>query len=141
MSRIAENLTRQPPCPTCNFHGQIRACPNSNLSPFWLHDKGQNLSGRIFKKKIFFFFCFLGPHPQHMEVPRLGVKSDLQLPAYTTATATRDPSCVFDLHHSSQQHRILNLLSEARDQTWVLRDTVRFDSAEPRLDSLSGRIF
>ena len=26
-------------------------------------------------------------HPWHMEVPRLGVKSELQLPAYTTATA------------------------------------------------------
>ena len=23
------------------------------------------------------FFVFLGPHPQHMEVPRLGVKSEL----------------------------------------------------------------
>ena len=28
---------------------------------------------------------FLGPHPQHMEVPRLGVKSELQLLAYTAA--------------------------------------------------------
>ena len=36
-----------------------------------------------------FFVCFLlGPHPQHMEVPRLGVESELQLPASTTATAT-----------------------------------------------------
>ena len=32
-----------------------------------------------------FFFCFLGPHLQHMEVPRPGVKLELQLPAYTTA--------------------------------------------------------
>ena len=31
------------------------------------------------------FFVFLGPHPLHMEVPRLGVQSELQLPAYTTA--------------------------------------------------------
>ena len=29
------------------------------------------------KEFFFFFFCFLGPHPQHMEVPRLGVKSEL----------------------------------------------------------------
>ena len=28
-----------------------------------------------------FFFFFLGSHPQHMEVPRLGVKSELQVPA------------------------------------------------------------
>ena len=26
----------------------------------------------------FFFVCFLGPHSQHMEVPRLGVQSELQ---------------------------------------------------------------
>ena len=34
---------------------------------------------------FFFFFFFLGPHPQHMEFPRLGVESDLQLPAYATS--------------------------------------------------------
>ena len=38
-----------------------------------------------------FSFCFLGPHPQHMEVPRPGVKSEPKLPDYTTATATWDP--------------------------------------------------
>ena len=34
-----------------------------------------------------------------------------------TATATWDPSCVCDLHHSSRQCWILNPLSEARGQT------------------------
>ena len=34
-------------------------------------------------------FCFLGPHPRHVEVPRPGVESERQLPAYTTATATQ----------------------------------------------------
>ena len=29
------------------------------------------------KKFYFYFFVFLGPLPQHMEVPRLGVKSEL----------------------------------------------------------------
>jgi len=58
-----------------------------------------------------------------MEVPRLGVESELQLPAYATAIATQDPSRVCDLHHSSQQHQILDPLSEARDQTHVLMDT------------------
>ena len=59
-----------------------------------------------------------------MEVPRLGVESELEPLAYTTAMATSTPdlSRVFDLHHSSRQHRILNLLSEARDQTCVLMD-------------------
>ena len=64
---------------------------------------------------LFFLFCFLGLHPQHMVVPRLGVELERQLPAYTTATAMPDPSQVFDLHHSSRQCRILNPLSEARD--------------------------
>ena len=34
---------------------------------------------------FFFFFCFLEQHGQNMEVPRLGVESELQLPAYPTA--------------------------------------------------------
>ena len=42
--------------------------------------------------KKFFFLFFLGPHLWHMEVTRLGVKSELQLLAYTTATAMPDPS-------------------------------------------------
>ena len=37
--------------------------------------------------------------------------------ATATATATRDPSRDCDLHHRSQQSRILNPLSEARDGT------------------------
>ena len=59
-----------------------------------------------------------------MEVPRLGVKLELQLLAYTTATATLGPSQVCDLHHSSQ-FQILNPLSEVRDRTHVLMDTTR----------------
>ena len=42
------------------------------------------------------------------------------MPAYTTATATPDPSCVCHLHHSSWQCWILDPLSEARDPTCVL---------------------
>ena len=39
----------------------------------------------------FYFIFFLGPHSEHMEVPRLGVASELQLPVYTTAIATPEP--------------------------------------------------
>ena len=63
---------------------------------------------------------FLGPHLQHVEVPKLGVESELQLPAYTTATW--DPSHVCDLYHRSRQHQILNPLSKARDGTRILMD-------------------
>ena len=44
-------------------------------------------------------------------------QSELQLPVCATATATRDPSHVCDLHRSSWQRRILNPLSEGRDRT------------------------
>ena len=58
-----------------------------------------------------------------MEVPRLGVKLELQVPAYTTATAMWDLNCIHDLHHRSQQCWILNPQSEARDQTHDPMDT------------------
>ena len=58
-----------------------------------------------------------------MEVPRLGGELELQLLAYTTATAMPDWSRVYDLHHSSGQCWSLTLLSEARDQTQVLTDS------------------
>lgn len=44
------------------------------------------------------------------------VQSEPQLPAYTTAAATPDVSYICDLHPSSQQCRILNPLSRAKDQ-------------------------
>ena len=53
-------------------------------------------------------FFFLGLHLRHVEIPRWGVKSELQLQAYTTATATQDPSHICHLHHSSPQRWILN---------------------------------
>ena len=84
----------------------------------------------------FFFFgggscVFLGPHPQHMEVPRLGVESELQLPAYTTAIITPDPRCICDRHHDSQQSRTLNPLSEGRDPTHniTVPSRIRFHGA------------
>ena len=49
---------------------------------------------------LIFLICFIEPHPQHMEVPRLGAESELHLPAYSTATGTRDPCHLCDLHNS-----------------------------------------
>ena len=54
---------------------------------------------------------------------RLGVKLELQLLAYTTATAAPDPSHVCDLHHVSQQRQILNPLNRARTRTHILMNT------------------
>ena len=58
-----------------------------------------------------------------MEVPRLGVELELQLPNYIMVTATQDLSRVCDLHRSSWQCLILNPLSMARGPTHVLMDT------------------
>ena len=71
---------------------------------------------------VFFFFLnlFLGLHMWHVEVPRLGVQLELQLPAYTTATAMPAP----------------NPLSEARDRThnltvpsWIHPDAPRRENS------------
>ena len=72
------------------------------------------------------FFFFLWPHLWHVDGPRLGAKTELQLQAYATATTRWDQSHIWNLHCSLQQCQILNPLSEARDQTessWIL---VRF---------------
>ena len=68
-------------------------------------------------------FYFFRATLRHEEVPGLGVELELQLTAYTTATEMQDPSCICNLHHSSQQHQILNPLSEARDRTHIYVDT------------------
>ena len=58
-----------------------------------------------------------------MDVPRLEVKSELRLAAYTTATATPDPGLACDLHYNLWQHQIRNPLRAARDLTHNLMDT------------------
>ena len=58
-----------------------------------------------------------------MEVPRVGVELELELPAYTTATT--DLSRICDLHHSSWQRQILNRARTRMEpvSSWLL---VRF---------------
>ena len=97
-------------------------------------DKG--LVESLFFSSSFFFLVFLGPHPWHMEVPRLGVKSELQLVAYATAIAMPDPSHICNLHHSSWQRRLLNPPSKAGIEpasSWIL---VGFVTTEPQRELL-----
>ena len=64
-----------------------------------------------------------------MEVPRLGVKLEVQPQGFATATAMPDPSSMGNLHRSSWQRQILNPLSEARDEpksSWVLTKQVLY---------------
>ena len=77
-----------------------------------------------------------------MEVPSLGVKSELQLLVYTTTMQNLNRIC--DLHHSSQQCRILNPLIEARDQTCILASSwilVRLVTTEPQWELLEQTPF
>ena len=43
---------------------------------------------------FFFLFVYLVPLLQHMDVPRLVVKSELKLPVHATATAARSELCL-----------------------------------------------
>ena len=58
-----------------------------------------------------------------MEVPRLGIELELQLPVYTIAIATPVLSRVCNIYHSSWQCWIPDPLNEAGDQTHILMDT------------------
>ena len=77
-----------------------------NVGDFSIHGR-KRTSGFGVQKTYFLnlnlFIClvFLGLHPCHMEDPRLGVKSELQLLTCSTAAAMPDLSRICDLHHSS----------------------------------------
>ena len=64
---------------------------------------------------LFVFFCFFRAKVWHLEVSKLGVKSELQLLADATATAMWDLGHVCNPQHSLQQGQLLNPVSEARD--------------------------
>ena len=70
------------------------------------------------------FFFLQRPHPWLMEVAGPGIESELQLQAYTTATATPDLSKISNLHQSLWQCWILNPRSEAREETCMLTETM-----------------
>ena len=98
-------------------------------------------TGDKYLQTIFFFFVFLGPCSQPMDVPRIGVKSELQTPAYATATTTQiqGPS-VCDLYCSSWHCQILNPLRRPGikpTSSWIL---VWFLTSEPQQELLEGNL-
>ena len=91
--------------------------------------------------KAAFIFCLFRAVPKTDGCSRLGVKSELQLLAWTTTTLMGDPSSVCHLHHlGSQQHWIPDPLSEARERPASSRILVRSASTAPRRE-LQGHPF
>ena len=98
--------------------------------------------GNGYQRKFYlFYFLFLGPRVWHMEVSRLVVEPELQLPAYTTAIAMLHPNHVCDLHCSLQQCQILNPLNGTRDRTCILMDTNQVHSHWATIGTPSLRKF
>jgi len=118
----------------------LKAIPLSNLK-FSCSTDNPHINVAIFldSRQVLFFFFFLGPHPWHMDVPR--VESELQLLAYTTATAIPTPSHIYNLHHSSGQCQTLNPWRKARDQTHILMDTSRVPNLLSHNGNSKGRSF
>ena len=81
---------------------------------------------------VTFFFFLWGPRPRLTEVCRLGVESVLQLLAHSTAKATPDLICVWDIHHNhgntgSLTHWVRPGIEPT--SSWIL---VRSFTAEPQ---------
>ena len=96
---------------TCRWGSASGVCSRKFVinSVFFIDDSNI-LKLALNMASFFVLFCLFKLNPWHMEVRRLGVQSELQVPAYARATATPDPSHVCNPHHSSQQCWILNPL-------------------------------
>ena len=85
----------------------------------------EHLTGNYLFIYLFtYLFIYLRAAPAAYGVPWRGVELELQLQAYTTARATPDPSHICNLHCSLWQRWILNPLSEARDGSRILTETM-----------------
>ena len=76
----------------------------------------------------YYYFCLFRALSEEYGDSQVRGQLEMQLLAYTTATAMSDPSHVCDLHYGSRQHQILNPLSEGRGRICVLMDAsqIRF---------------
>ena len=72
---------------------------------------------------FFFFFWLFRTIPLQMEFPGYGWHWSCSLQPTPLPQQHRILATSTNLHRSSCQHQILNPLSEARDQTCVLKDT------------------
>ena len=116
-----------------NAHGKVSGYDDNTQNHLNFYRPGVDKWKTTFC--LFVLVFFIGPHLQHMEVPRLGVDSELQLPADTTATATWGPSRVCDLHRS-ETNLVLNTLSHDRNS---LEDIFKWHLQQPQKHKMPRR--
>ena len=100
------------------IYSSVRIAHDQNLS------RHVSLHFHLIKHHFMFFtfsisFFFLGQHPQHTEVPRLGVIQSYSRWPTPQPIGTQDLSCVCNLHHSSRQHWIPGNLHHSSQQHWI----------------------
>ena len=118
----------------------ISKLPGANfLSYLFVPIRGATLETRLTAEEAFYWLARGGIAGWAW---RLRVKSELQLPTYATATATRDPSRVYNLRHSSWQCWAESPTHSAKPgiepaSSWLL---VRFISSvlQQQLPSVAG---
>ena len=85
------------------------------------------------------FFFLITAALWHVKVPRIWVKWEMQLRPPPNHSNT-NPSLLCDLHRSLWQCQLLNPLSQARDQTCILRDNLGTISEAYGVSQARGRI-
>ena len=78
----------------------------------------------IFMFLVCLFVFLLWPYLQHLEVPCLGIKLELQLPPMPQPQHNMGSEPHLQPTLQLDGHWILNPLNEARDQTYILMDTM-----------------
>ena len=110
-------------CDICGNTGSLTHCARLGIEPVSQRsrDAAHTVGPQqvLQRKSFFFLFFFLGLYLWHMEVPKLGADSELQLLAYTTATAMPDLSCVCDVCLSLLQCQIFDPGIEPAS-SWIL---------------------
>ena len=120
-----------------NFYFVLRNMHSIKTMPYCCHNSKWRENVNVFCRcawmathlsfSFIFSFFFLRLYPQHTEVPRPRVESELPLLAYATAMAKPDPSHICDLCHShgntgSLTHWVRSGIepSSSWRQRWVL---------------------
>ena len=81
------------------------------------------ITAEVMLFSFFIFFIFMAVPVAYGSSQARG-PTEAAAEAYATVTITWDPNHICNLHYSSQQSQTLNPLSEARDQTRILRETM-----------------